>query len=352
MVSAAPVYQWQPATAEIAARAGIAPESVIRFDQNTSPGAPPWVGRVAADAARGMNEYPAADYRPLRRALAVHHGLDDERQVVVGAGADELILLAAKAWLGPASRAAADGPGYAMYRIATLQHGAEFVEVARPLPSLEFPAEALARASATADVTWLCSPHNPLGDLADPAAVQRIAVSAAGVTVIDAAYAEFAGVRHRDLLAAGPGVVVLGTFSKAFGLAGIRVGYALAAVGNAARLDAVRPPGSISTISVQLALHALEDRRWMEDNVTRIVAERTVLADRLRLLGLEARPSAANFLLCPLGDAPATADRLMNEHGLVVRTFPPSHPLADHLRFTVRDPDSHDRLIDALERVL
>ena len=107
-MSAAPVYRWQPSTAEIAARAGIPVDAVIRFDHNTSPSRPPWASDVAAAAGQRINEYPAADYTPLREAIAEYHGVDRD-QVVPGAGADELILLTAKAFLEPGDRAAAGG---------------------------------------------------------------------------------------------------------------------------------------------------------------------------------------------------------------------------------------------------
>jgi histidinol-phosphate aminotransferase len=239
-----------------------------------------------------------------------------------------------------------------MYRIATLQIDADFRAVPRPRPSFEFPLDDVVAAARQAAVTWLCVPHNPVGDLLGTAAIGRIA-AAGRVTVVDAAYAEFAGVSRTELLDAGEDVVVLGTLSKAYGLAGIRVGYALASAENAALLDSMRPPGSISTTSVALARRALEDRGWMEANRDRIVADRADLAARLSDLGLPARTSATNFLLAPVGaSASDVAERLMNRFGLVVRTFPSGHPLSDHLRFTVRDAESHDRLIRALERVL
>ena len=139
--------------------------------------------------------------------------------------------------------------------------------------------------------------------------------------------------------------------SKGFGLAGIRVGYAMAHPSLVAALDAVRPPGSIASLSVELAIAALEDPDRMTKSVAYVTEQREDLASRLIDLGLRPMPSTTNFLLCPTGtDAHRIADEARSL-GLVIRTFP-SGPLTEHLRFTVRAPHEHDRLIASLRRSL
>ncbi|HSG78061.1 MAG TPA: histidinol-phosphate transaminase [Acidimicrobiia bacterium] len=348
-MSGAPVYQWQPSTAEIAARAGIPVDAVTRFDHNTSPAHPPWAEAVAARASAGINEYPAADYTPLREAIAAYHGVHRD-QVVPGAGADELILLTAKAFLRPGDRAVADLPAYPMYRIATAQHGGDFVGVTREA-DLAFPTDRLAEAASTAAITWLCLPHNPVGDRPPDGDVDAIRSATAGVVAVDAAYAEFTGDRWTTTVADDPDLVVIGTLSKAFGLAGIRVGYALTSRARAAALHAVRPPGSVSTIAAELAIRGLSDLDWMRGNVARLITARDDLDLRLRKIGLDPRPSVANFLLVAVPDAHGVEQRLM-ARGLVVRKFPEGHPLDGYLRFTARTADQHERLITELEEAL
>ncbi len=271
-----PVYQWQPSTAEIARRAGIAPEEVIRFDHNTSPTAPPWAPEEAAIAGDRLNEYPAADYRRLREAAGAYAGVDAE-QVVPGAGVDELIGLAALAFLPAGGSAVAAEPTYTLYRIATMQRGGTFTALTRRAPDFGLPA-ALADAAATADLTWLCVPHNPTGRREPDQAIAAVIEAASGTVVVDAAYAQFAGDRWAPLVERHRNLVVLHTLSKAFGLAGIRVGYSLSSPELAARLHAVRPPGSISTGSAALAIRALAEPGLAVSNVASIVAER----DRMR----------------------------------------------------------------------
>jgi histidinol-phosphate aminotransferase len=191
-------------------------------------------------------------------------------------------------------------------------------------------------------------PSNPIGDRIPDPDVAQIRNAAGGVVVVDAAYSEFTG----DHWEVDDDVVVLGTLSKAFGLAGIRVGYALADPERAAALHAVRPPGSISTLSAALAVRALDDAEWAAANVERISAAREDLAAKLRALGLEPRDSVTNFVLVPIGPAAPEVSAALMARGLVSRDFGAAHPLADHLRFTARTPEQHNRLVTVLEEVL
>jgi histidinol-phosphate aminotransferase len=345
-----PRYQWQPTTAEIAAAAGIAPGDVIRFDHNTSPFPSPWAVDVAAPTAAALNEYPGASYVPLRIAAAASTGVGAEN-VVPGAGADELILLAARAFLAPGASAVATSPTYTLYRIATMQVGAEYVEVPRD-PDLEFPAEMLVDAARDSDLTWLCVPDNPIGDRIGDDTIAAVVNATDGVVVLDAAYAEFSGDRWGPWVERHHNLLVLHTMSKAHGLAAVRVGYALGHPSLIDALDGVRPPGSISTLSSDLAIAALGRPELAERTVEALGAGREALAPRLADLGFRVIPSVTNFLLCEVGpEAKRLAEALMAE-GLVIRTFPVGGLLEHHLRFTIRDTAAHDRLVDSLRRAL
>ncbi len=350
-MTAVPKYQWQPSTAEIAARAGIAVEDVVRFDHNTSPYRPDWVAGAAADATAFASEYPAADYRPLREAAAGYAGVAPE-QVMVGAGADELIILAARAFLAPGGAAVADEPSYSLYRIATLQQGATYETVPRRGPGFELPVGRLTAAAERADLVWLCQPHNPTGLRNPDADIHRVLDAAAGVVVLDAAYAEFTGDRWGGWLDRYPNLVVLHTLSKAHGLASIRVGYSLASVDRTAALDAIRPPGSISSVSAALAIRALGDPGAAARTVSALIEERAKLADRLAGAGFRPIAGDANFVLCEVGPHAHDLEAHLMAEGLVVRKYAAGGPLADYLRFTVRTPADHDRLLDAIERNL
>ena len=347
-----PRYRWQPTTKEIAARFGLRSDDVVRFDHNTSPFTTDWAPGIVGPMARQLNEYPGASYADLRYAAAAHHGVNVD-EIVPGAGADEMILLIAKAFLGEGKRACAAVPTYPLYEIAALQSGAEFRTVDLDWPNLGLPTEDLADAAETADVTWLCVPSNPTGHrFADPA-LRHIVARAKGLVVIDAAYAEFAGDRWGEWVSAHDNLIVLHTMSKAFGLAALRVGFALSHPSIADRLDGVRPPGSIASMSADLAQEALASPQRMERNVAMILSERERLSAELAQLPVGVVPNSnTNFLLCEIGPpAPHLAAALMEE-GLVVRQFPEAHPLHEFLRFTVRSRLEDDRLLDALRRRL
>ncbi len=347
----APRYRWQPTTARIAARFGIPERQVVRFDHNTSPYPTDWAPGLLAEPACRLNEYPGADYAPLRAAAARYAGVAPEN-VVPGAGVDEIIAMVARAFLEPGGLAGAPTPTYPLYRVVTHQRRARLREVPLEGSDFGFPVAALQRLAREVDLLWLCVPNNPTGVRLDDATLAELVAGAPGIVVLDAAYAEISGDRWGAWISRHPNLVVCHTLSKGFGLAGIRVGYALATPELVATLDAVRPPGSISSLSALLAERALDDPARMTRRVARIVRERSRLAELLAGLGFRVLPSAANFLLCEVGSAaPEVAERLLTE-GLVVRTFPADGPLDGYLRFTVRSPEEDDRLVDALERAL
>ena len=223
---------------------------------------------------------------------------------MLGAGADDLILLVARTFAGPGDRVAiANDPTYPMFSIAVWVAGAEIGD--------ESPA-----------LTICCRPNNPTGELGE--------LPAARPLVVDEAYFEYAGETAVGLI--DEGVIVLRTFSKVFGLAGARVGYALASRDIAAELNRRQHPAPLSTLSAALALAGLQT----PPDVRPILAERERFASRLRELGYEPLPSHGNFLYVPVDDPLGLADGLL-QAGLAVR------PVRGGVRITVRNEDNDER---------
>ena len=307
-------YRWAPSTAAIAAAAGIDPVEVIRFDGNV-PATPSPTARpgAIAGALASTNEYAHGGFPELVSAIAAYAGVGEEN-VVLGAGADDLILLCARAFAGPGDRVAiSEAPTYPLFRIASQLAGAEIGDEG-------------------AVVTFCCRPNNPTGTFGE--------LPAARPLIVDEAYFEYAGETAVDLIE--DGVVVLRTFSKAFGLAGARVGYALASADTAAELNRRQAPMPISGISAALALAAL---RAGPPDVSAQVEERERCAGVLAELGLSPLPSRTNFLFVPLSEPEAVGDALQRD-GLVVRVFP------DGIRWSIRDREDDDVLLGAIARVL
>ena len=302
-----------PATAEVARRAGIAPSEVIRFDGNTSPSAPSFARAEAlSEALAEIHTYPHGGYPGLAEAIAEYAGVAPE-SVVLGAGADDVILLVTRAFAGPGDRIAiANDPTYALFHIAVGLAGAE---VGDDDPVL----------------TICCRPNNPTGELGE--------LPSARPLLVDEAYFEYSGVSAVDLIE--DGVIVVRTFSKAFGLAAARVGYALAGRDVAAELNRRQAPAPVSTLSVALVLAGLDS----PPDVGPVIDERERLAEELRMIGLRPLPSDANFLAVPLEDGADVAERLLLR-GLPVR------PYRDGIRITVRNRGDDNVLLDAFRTLL
>jgi histidinol-phosphate aminotransferase len=359
-------YSWEATDEEVAARYGIPIGEILRFDLNTSPAPPEVAGRIlrAGTFESPLSEYPPSDYRRLVETAARVYGVATD-ELLVGAGADEILDLVGKAFLPPGGRAVIPTPSYAMYRVVTEQRGAEAVLVPRLglAAGYALDPDATRAAAATADVLWLCSPNNPTG-LPEPdgaiaglldgiAADAAAAGRAAPIVVLDEAYAEFVGTSLLGLRTSHDNLVVVRTASTAYALAGLRVGFAVARPATIARIAPYRPPGSVSTVSVTVVTEALADPSGMRANVARVDAERKRLAAALRAAGWSVGPSVTNFLLVEFPSAERASDAATGllRRGLVPRTFGAGHPLAHALRLTIRDRAGNDRLIAAAREI-
>jgi histidinol-phosphate aminotransferase len=353
-------YVWEPTTDFLAARYGLSRESIVRFDVNTSPLAPDLRDVLAGSFDPPLCEYPPSDYASLVAAAASSYDVAPE-ELLPTAGADEALDLTARAYLREGSVAVVAAPTYAMYRIVSEQRGARVIAVPRLDSEAGFGLDirALAEAARGAQLVWLCEPNNPTGAFEPPERIgELLAVLESGavrdgreapIVAMDEAYAEFVGRTVLPLRNDYPRLVVIRTLSKAHALAGIRVGFAIARPETLAPILSFRAPASVGTVSAALATASLTRPELAADNVARITAQRTRLADELSAIGWCPYPSRANFILTRFtspGSAAAAGDALLRK-GLVPRTFGLDHPLADCLRLTVRSAEENDRLIDA-----
>jgi histidinol-phosphate aminotransferase len=336
-------YEWEPPSASIARQAGVPEDQVVRFDTNTFP----WPGaRLDGLPPEPLNEYPDTSYTTLTEAIAQYTDVPTDR-ITVGAGADEILDLIAKAYVDESARVVVSHPTYPMFRILTEMAGGSIDEV-RAI-NLQLDRATFLERARHARLTWLCNPNNPTGELLAVDFIEQVAVTTDGVLVVDEAYFETSGVTALPLIDRLPNVVIVRTLSKGFGLAGVRVGYALAGTVISDALRVVRPPGSISVVSAALGAQALTDVDGMRERVHKIHDERARLRRGIEALGLEVRDSAANFLLVQTGRSAAPA---LLKKGLVVRTFPATSLLANYIRVTVRRPEENDRLVAALGAVM
>jgi histidinol-phosphate/aromatic aminotransferase/cobyric acid decarboxylase-like protein/imidazoleglycerol phosphate dehydratase HisB len=302
-------YGWAPSTKEIAELSGLDPIEVLRFDANVPADPLPVVRASAvASAVATVNTYLHGGYADLIPAIAGYAEVEPEN-IVLGAGSDDLIMLCTRSFAGPGDKVAiASDPTYPMFAIAAGVVGAT---VGNDDPAL----------------TFVCRPNNPTGALDD--------LPSARPLVVDEAYYEYCGESAVDLIE--DGVIVLRTFSKAFGLAGARIGYALASREIAAELNRRQSPAPISSLSAALALEVLKD----PPDVRADLEERDRLEKGLRDLGFAPLPSHTNFLFAPAQEPEALRDALMLR-GLAVRAAPGG------IRISVRNPQDDDVLLRAI----
>jgi histidinol-phosphate aminotransferase len=349
-------YEWEATSSDVAAAAGIPESEVVRFDTNTAAWPPVAWERIVLDLPRvPANEYPHPSNEPLRSALAARFDLPPE-QVVVTLGADEALLLVASAYLGPGRVALTADPSFAMFRVVSESVGASVVGI--PVDAdWQLPLEPLLEAGRdpSVSVIWLCTPNNPTGLTLPMDFVRTVLEELPDVAVaVDEAYAEISGSSVADLVLSSPNGIMIRTFSKAYGLAGARVGYAVANAEIARTLDTLRLPQNISAFGIAAACRALQDQAGLEERVASIVAERSRFSDALRSRGWQLVPSAANFVL---GSPPLTPQRpaavevagWLQGAGLVVRSYRGHPRLKDWLRMTVRAPEEDDRLLRRLD---
>jgi histidinol-phosphate aminotransferase len=200
-----------------------------------------------------------------------------------------------------------------------------------------------------AKITYLCTPNNPTGAVMARDTIERVIAESAGVVFIDEAYAEFAGVSSVDLIKTSDRVLVIRTMSKAFGLAGLRIGYAVGQPSLVMEVEKSRGPYKLSALGERMAIAALrEDRAWVDEHVALAVAVRDRMAESLRAMGLAPLESHANFVCVPVAHCVAVGQALRSR-GVAVRPFAALPHVGDALRISVGPWPLVQRMLDALE---
>ncbi len=303
-------------------------------------GAPPAAARALALLSPDvLARYPEPFADTLKRQIAAQLGVDAEC-VALGCGSDELLEASFRLLVGPGRTLAWTEPTFSM--VAPFARGAG---VSRLSVTLEDP--------GTADALYLCSPNNPTGSSVPEDVVQRSLQGSGALVLLDEAYVEFS--EASSWAARAPGLerlIVFRTFSKAWGLAGLRVGYAVAAPPLIRRLEAARGPYTVNAVAACVLREVLDEGdAWMRARAVEARGSRTRLAAALRQLGLEPRPSDANFLFVPTARAKQLAAGL-EERGVRVRAFEQLPGFGDALRITVGPWPIMERLVSALTEVL
>ena len=335
---------------------------LIKLDSNENPFGP---SARAVEAMRSAlsaaNSYPDDGCGELRRKLATHHEVRPE-QVLVGAGSTELISLLCQTLLARGLNAVTSERSFIIYSMAVRAARGQLIET--PMRDDSFDLDAILSAiDAKTRIVFLANPNNPTGTMLEAAVVERFLAQIPGhvVVVLDEAYSEFAlrfaalrGVTYSNSLEyvrQEASVVVLRTFSKAHGLAGLRVGYGLGPAELLGYCARMRNTFSVSSVGQAAALAALDDDNHIQRVVENNVLQSRVLSQGLSGLGCRVVPTSANFVFCDLGeDAAAHADRLQNE-GVAVRPLGP-WGAPNCIRVTIGTAEQNQAFLQAAQRVV
>ena len=307
---------------------------------------------ISTEYISELNRYPDPLSMDLRKALGEFLDIS-EKNIFVGSGSDEIIDLLIRLFVEQDEEIIVIEPTYGMYKVAAEVAGVNIKNLLlKPDFQIDIP-NLLSEINSKTKIIFLCSPNNPTGTLVNLEDVETICKSFKGIVVVDEAYIEFAS--KSSLVKEIPNIenlVVLRTFSKAWGLAGIRVGYAVAQGVVIEYLNKIKLPYNLNRISSGLAIEALKNYQKMLEFKTVILKEREKLAEKLTNLGFKVFPSEANFLLVKYPNASDITKRLAVNYGIIIRDFNSKPLLKDCVRISVGTPEQNDLLIKSLTEIL
>ena len=354
----APVYvrsiaPYQPGKpiAELARELGLDPDSIIKLASNENPlGVSPLAMQAMQAALADIARYPDGNGFELKHALVQRYGVD-MAQIVLGNGSNDVLELAARAFLAPSLDAVYSQHAFAVYPLAIQAAGANGIEV----PARDFGhdlAAMLAAVTPRTRVIFLANPNNPTGTLLRGADLHAFLGDVPGhaVVVLDEAYNEYIPDAQKTdsvaWLAEFPNLIVTRTFSKAYGLAGLRVGYAFAHPAVADLMNRVRQPFNVNSISLAAAAAGLRDHEFVRRSYDLNQAGMRRVTAGLTQLGLTFIPSAGNFVSFKVNDAAGVFQRLL-ERGVIVRPIA-SYGMPDYLRVSIGLESENERFLAAL----
>ena len=345
-------YQPGKPISELAREYGLDERKIVKLASNENPRGVGPRTRAAIEAAFGdIARYPDGNGYELKLALSKRYGVD-MTQIVLGNGSNDVLELVALAFLGPGLSAVYSQHAFAVYPLATQARGARAIVV----PARDFGHDVEAMAAAIADdtrVVWIANPNNPTGTLVASERLEAFVrrVPERVIVVIDEAYNEYLHANLRAPTVAWlkrhPNLVITRTFSKAYGLAGLRVGYSLAHPQVADVMNRVRQPFNVNGVALAAAVAALNDMEFVARSYADNLQGMRQIEEGARALGLDWIPSYGNFITIRVGRAPEIYKRLL-KRGVIVRPVGGAYQLPEHLRVTIGTAEENERFLAAL----
>jgi len=345
-------YQPGKPISELAREFGLEERKIVKLASNENPRGIGPRTRAAIEAALGeIARYPDGNGFELKLALSKRYGVE-AAQIVLGNGSNDVLELVALAFLGPGRSAVYSQHAFAVYPLATQARGARGIAV----KAADFGHDVEAMAAAIGEdtrVVWLANPNNPTGTMVPAERLEAFVrrVPERVIVVIDEAYNEYLHANLRSptvsWLRRHPNLVITRTFSKAYGLAGLRVGYALAHPTVADLMNRVRQPFNVNSLALAAATAALDDMEFVARSYAENLQGMRQLEEGARSLGLDWIPSYGNFLTIRVGRAAEIYKRLLRR-GVIVRPVGGIYELPEHLRVTIGTAEENARFLAAL----
>lgn len=329
-------------------------QDVLKLSSNENPlGPSPTAVEAIRAAAASVHRYPSTDHAALRAAIAEVHGLDPDR-IICGVGSDEVLQFVTQAFSGPGDEIIHTEHGFSMYPILAHMAGARPVRVPEAGRVVD-PEAILDAVTDRTRLVLIANPGNPTGTMMPAQALARLADGLPDnvILVLDGAYTEFAaGYDGGAALASDrPNVLMTRTFSKIYGLGGLRIGWGYGPKPMIDVMTRIRQPFNLSQLQMAAAEAAVRDRRWVADCAALNADQRARLTGALRQLGIVCDDSQGNFVLARFRDAgeAASADAALQDDGIIVRSVA-GYGFPEGLRITVGDEDQTGRVIATLTR--
>jgi histidinol-phosphate aminotransferase len=348
-------YQPGKPISELARELGLEEGGIIKLASNENPlGVSPLARRAIEAALADLSRYPDGNGYGLKQALCRRHGVAQEC-IVLGNGSNDVLEMAARAFLSPGLEAVYSQHAFAVYPLAVQAAGATGIEV--PAKDYGHDLAAMRRAiTAKTRLVFIANPNNPTGTLVEPRQLEDFiaALPKEVLVVLDEAYNEYLPEDLRcdsvGWLKRYPNLVVTRTFSKIYGLAGLRVGYALAAPGVADLMNRVRHPFNVNSVALAAAAAALDDHDFTRRSFELNCAGMRQLTDGFKRLSLDYIPSFGNFVSFRVRDAAGVFQKLLRA-GVIVRPVA-SYGMPQHLRVTIGLESENSRFLASLEKAL
>ena len=345
-------YQPGKPISELAREMGLDERSIVKLASNENPrGIGPRTRAAIEASISEIARYPDGNGFELKQALAQRYGVD-MGSIVLGNGSNDVLELVALAFLGPGRAAVFSQHCFTVYPLASQARGARSIVV--PAKDYGHDLEAIAKAiDGETYVAWIANPNNPTGTFARYEEIEAFLrrVPERVLVVLDEAYNEYLAPELRGdtvkLIKRHPNLIVTRTFSKAYGLAGLRVGYALAHASVADVMNRVRQPFNVNSVALAAAVAALDDMEFVARSYAENLQGMRQLEDGAKRLGLDYIPSYGNFITIRVGKAAEIYKRLLRR-GVIVRPVGGGYGLPEHLRVTIGTARENERFLNAL----